>query len=1121
MAEVNVNQANGVNGTLNTSRSASLGRVAVGQQAAPGRHQATARREWGYHENKMVMECYLKSMIPVKRGYRKRMHALWKDMGGFDLSEQRLADQVRQIKVKGWLSDLEIEEIKRKVHGPTQGGSSNDINPPDDVSTALQEDNEPLERTQDYDAHWSQDSEDSLSCEDHLIVSQLVAVMQEPERKRLPALRSVQRSKLMDEVAKVNDVMRRVRTSNITETNNLVYAAAFVVTERLGIKIDKNGNKKEPMWKQRLERQLRSLRQDLSRIKTMKEGRLIKRKVRDYLEKKYRLKTKTVEVVIEELKQRIVAIANRIKRYSDRIKQYQQNRMFNNNQSRLYDTLERKSEREEVLPDTEESKKFWSDIWSEPVQHNREAEWLKKLKEEIEVEQQEDIKIDIEKLRKVLMGIPNWKAPGPDMVQGFWIKNFTSIHARLVEQLSMCLECGQVPLWMTKGRTVLIMKDEKKGSIPSNFRPITCLPLMWKLLTGVITTEVYGFIEDMLPQEQKGCRKNSRGTHDLLFIDKMILRNARRNQKNLVMAWVDYRKAYDLVPHSWIQECLDLFGIATNVKRILINSMNNWNTLLSSGNISIGQIDIKRGIFQGDTLSPLLFVIALIPLTLVLRKTRFAYNLNGEQINHLLFMDDLKLFAKSEKGIESLIHTVRVFSSDIGMHFGIDKCATLVLHRGKTKQSNGISLPTGKDIESLDENAGYRYLGILESDNFKNKEMKTSITKEYLRRVRKLLKSKLNGGNVIKAINTWAVSLLRYSAPFVDWTKEELSEIDRKTRKYLNMNRALHPRDSVARLYLPRQIGGRGLISVKDCSDQAKLGLMKYIQNSQESILIAARGEMSNTPDEIEDVKEFKKRKTEERMQEYSNKELHGQFIREVKDVSCDKSWVWLRDGNLKKETESLIISAQTQSIRTNLIKTKIDKSQDNPKCRLCHQKDESVNHILCECTALAQKEYRKRHDGVAKALHWDLCRAYGLEHAGKWYEHKPEPVIENQDVKILWDFTIQTDKKISHNRPDIVLIDKRNSKCQIIDVACPGDKRIQGKEIEKIEKYTDLAVEIQRLWKMKSVKVVPIVIGVLGMFTNKLEQYLKDLKASIKVAQIQRTVLLGSARILRRILSV
>ena len=91
------------------------------------------------------------------------------------------------------------------------------------------------------------------------------------------------------------------------------------------------------------------------------------------------------------------------------------------------------------------------------------------------------------------------------------------------------------------------------------------------------------------------------------------------------------------------------------------------------------------------------------------------------------------------------------------------------------------------------------------------KEMKTILTKEYFRRLRKLLKSKLNGGHVIKGINTWAVSILKYSAAFIDWTKEELKELDRKTRKYLTIYNSLHPRESVARLYLPRKLGGRGL----------------------------------------------------------------------------------------------------------------------------------------------------------------------------------------------------------------------------------------------------------------------------------------------------------------------
>ena len=93
-----------------------------------------------------------------------------------------------------------------------------------------------------------------------------------------------------------------------------------------------------------------------------------------------------------------------------------------------------------------------------------------------------------------------------------------------------------------------------------------------------------------------------------------------------------------------------------------------------------------------------------------------------------------------------------------------------------------------------------KYLGILEIDQMKTKEMKEKVTKEYNRRIKLLLESKLNGGNVIKAINTWAVAVLRYSGGILDWNKDELQNMDRKTRKIMTMNGALHPRANVARL---------------------------------------------------------------------------------------------------------------------------------------------------------------------------------------------------------------------------------------------------------------------------------------------------------------------------------
>ena len=90
------------------------------------------------------------------------------------------------------------------------------------------------------------------------------------------------------------------------------------------------------------------------------------------------------------------------------------------------------------------------------------------------------------------------------------------------------------------------------------------------------------------------------------------------------MAWIDYKKAY-MVPHSWIIECLDLFGVAENIKSLLVNSMEKWKVMLYSGNSELGEVEIKQGIFQGDSLSPLVFVLALIPLSLILRKGKAAY----------------------------------------------------------------------------------------------------------------------------------------------------------------------------------------------------------------------------------------------------------------------------------------------------------------------------------------------------------------------------------------------------------------------------------------------------------------------------------------------------------------
>ena len=148
-----------------------------------------------------------------------------------------------------------------------------------------------------------------------------------------------------------------------------------------------------------------------------------------------------------------------------------------------------------------------------------------------------------------------------------------------------------------------------------------------------------------------------------------------------------------------------------------------------------------------------------------------------------------------------------------------------------------MELPNHDKIRKFGENETYKYLGILEADTIKQVEMKDKIRKEYLRRTRKLLETKLSSRNPSKGISTWAVLLVRYSGPFPKWTRDELKQMDQRTRKLMTMHKALHPRDHVDRLYVSRKEGEKGLASIKDSFEPSIQQLEDYRENTNEDEL--------------------------------------------------------------------------------------------------------------------------------------------------------------------------------------------------------------------------------------------------------------------------------------------
>ena len=237
-------QTNDVNGSQLAEQGPSSGRCS--RQGNIGRHHAnpviSKRRKWTSQENKIVMECYLLSE-PKVRGYRKRMLSLWLQKGMFWVSKQRSVDQANTICRNSWMTELEIEELQRKVTGS------------DSVIAAEARSVEALpgqvgqDRRNVLPEMRAEEQADSLDEEEFAIAMKIAEVIQRGRKDKLRVLRNVPKKKLSEETAKVDKVLSKFKTRSFTKTNELLYAGAFAVTNILGVKVDKVAGRKEPMWK--------------------------------------------------------------------------------------------------------------------------------------------------------------------------------------------------------------------------------------------------------------------------------------------------------------------------------------------------------------------------------------------------------------------------------------------------------------------------------------------------------------------------------------------------------------------------------------------------------------------------------------------------------------------------------------------------------------------------------------------------------------------------------------------------------------------------------------------------------------------------------------------------------
>lgn len=420
-------------------------------------------------------------------------------------------------------------------------------------------------------------------------------------------------------------------------------------------------------------------------------------------------------------------------------------------------------------------------------------------------------------------------------------------------------------------------------------------------------------------------------------------------------------------------------------------------------------------------------------------------------------------------------------------------------------------------------------IGYLQARGIDDKIAKQETAQKYFARLKCLLRTKLSARNMSTAINTYATSVLTYSFGVLRWTDTDLDKIDIQTRTMFTRHRAHHPRSAIERFHLPRREGGRGVPS-------ARIRHYAQVQNLREYFLERAQGSRLHraivvsdmcTPLRLNDGEydpSMRVPGVEGLKQKWKAKPLHGKYITTLDrtDIDATASQSWLCTGNIFTETEGFIAAIQDQVIMTRAYKKRIlGENIGNIKCRMCGEKEETLDHLMAGCSVMAPKAYLDRHNRIAKIVHQSL-RSRFLEETDNspYYSYEPPQVCENEAARLYWNRKIVTDKPIPNNIPDIVLTIKHQRVTYIIDIAVPLAANTAKTYAEKINKYLPLADEIRDMWDMDKVIIVPIVIGATGEIPLKLCESTNILQLERNIyLRIQKSALLDTCSIIRRVL--
>ena len=661
---------------------------------------------WTYELNKDVYECYTRARSDPSKGYTKRMKMYWDEIHPqySHFNEKQLRQQAVNV---GRRNDTLSAILCTR--GETNVQSENT----DETVEIVAETNTNENHQQNSDTNTTNINVEVF---DETLLNPLrerflvhVAKYRLLELKEREYTCNTSQFIPNEEINAMNVIIHEFLNSmdvqiDLWLINVVQYSAIITLLEKHNqLKERKHVLKPsgKPNWQKHCEERIASLQRKISFIDLIINCRtnnttLTKKQlnVQSKLRRWYgNTRSSTLTSKSTELKHDLRVAASHMKHKMKIDERNRINRTFETNQKIIFRGWKSKKVDVTNPPTKEEITNFWSGIWCNEKHYNRNATWLNKLEDSYCPNiVGKDYEITTDLFQKVLTKMKNG-APGRDLIRSFWIKKLVATHPGLLEEYKLIFNGEKdIPQWLALCMTILLPKNADTQNA-KNYRPIACQNITYKLFTGI----VYTFFEDhcvsnnIITMEQAGGKKGSWGCTDQLMINKMILEEVTTHRRNLFNMWFDYKKAFDMIAHDWLIKALELAKLPTKLVNIVKMLMQKWSVIItlnhSEGNIVTEIINYLNGLLQGGCLSLILFELCINPLSHLLNELPgYKIGKPGERnldISHLFFVDDLKTFAADEKTAKMQLDLITIFSKDIGMEFGADKCAYLRMQKGE------------------------------------------------------------------------------------------------------------------------------------------------------------------------------------------------------------------------------------------------------------------------------------------------------------------------------------------------------------------------------------------------------------------------------------------------------